>query len=203
MRLANSATPPVIHSSHVISDPIAEIKLPNLGKGKSWKEQKGKINGQEVTFMFNEARTTGVYFRFGGENNNDLNYVRDRAILEDKSLTVEIKETKAKLTDEEKAANKAERSAKTFRGRLTKYIAKSGHKENEIATSYSGGAVKTIEEMSGEQASEALEDLKKLAAEAKKQKKQDEAKAASDKKESEKPVKEPKVKKAQPDTGAA
>src|SRR5262245_41190517 len=101
-----------VYSSHVINAQIVAVKLPNLGKGKSWKTKASKLNGEAITLNYNEARPTGVYFEFGG----GVNYVRERAILEDKSLTVVVKEPKPKAEKPAKEAKGAEAKGDKAKG---------------------------------------------------------------------------------------
>jgi len=103
MRITNSDKS-VQFASHVINSQIVAVKLPNLGTGKSWKTKKGKIAGQVVEFMYNEARPTGVYWK---DADGNVNYVRERSILEQGALQIVVKEPKPKPEKAEKPAKEA------------------------------------------------------------------------------------------------
>lgn len=70
--------------THVINQKIVTTKLPNLGKGKSWKTKAGKLDGKDITMMYNDLPgKTGVYFKA----NNEMNYTPDRVMLDSTSFT--------------------------------------------------------------------------------------------------------------------
>lgn len=197
-------------SSHAINPAIAEIKLPNLGKGKSWKAKEGaisktvdgKTSKEKVTYHYNEARATGVYFHFEGK----LNYVRDRDILEAGELSVAISTPKPKLTEEQKAINKANRTkaskVKTLNGLLEK---NPEFKETIVASDASSGRTKKIDELDLAEVEGAIDGIRKSIKDAKQAEKDKKAEEAAKKAEkADKPGKEAgKPAKAQPDTGAA
>src|SRR6266700_3625729 len=105
MKIQN-ATATSTYLSHVISAPILEKKIPNLGTGKNWKTKKIRLNGERVAAMFKESSPTGVYFRFAG----NVNYVKERAILEEGSLKV-IERVKAEPKPKAEKKAKAEKPA--------------------------------------------------------------------------------------------
>lgn len=209
MRLKNSDGSKTF-SSHAINPAIAEIKLPNMGKGKSWETKEGSITKtvdgnttkEKVTFNFNSARATGVYFHFEGK----LNYIREREVLEAGELSVAISTPKPKLTEEEKAANKAARTKASKIKTLSGLIEKNpGFKETIVASDASSGRTKKIDELELVEVEAAIEGIRKSIKDAKEEAKQKKAAEAAKKAEADKkPGKEAgKPAKAQPDTGAA
>lgn len=93
--------------THVINAKIVEVKLPRLGQGKGWKTAKAKLNGEEIVLNYNSARPTGVYFRYKG----NVNYTKDRTLLECRSLQEIVKEKKAETpAPETPAAENGEES---------------------------------------------------------------------------------------------
>src|SRR6266700_1659456 len=105
MKIQN-ATATSTYLSHVISAPILEKKIQQLGTGKNWKTKKIRLNGERVAAMFKESSPTGVYFRFAG----NVNYVRERAILEEGSLKV-MERVKAEPKPKAEKKAKAEKPA--------------------------------------------------------------------------------------------
>ena len=83
MKIKNTKN--VTFQTHVINAAIVAVKLPNLGNAeKGWKSQKARLNGEETVLQYNPKRPTGVYFVYNG----NVNYTKDRAMLESKSFTI-------------------------------------------------------------------------------------------------------------------